>query len=300
METLHLPHPRYTKSFSLLIVTIAYLVSYAFAAFSIVLMKDLDWHALWKLAIADSVGTVVIYFFSLGFKNSSFYDPYWSVAPPLFLVFLIPLADESVDGFRQLLVATAMLFWSVRLTYNWVRGWAGIRHEDWRYGQLKKKGGFVAFIADFLGIHFFPTFMVFMGCLPLYPAIIDQKGDLGAFELIAFAVCLIAVGIELVADEQLRLFKKRINDPKEFMKSGIWQYTRHPNYFGEWLFWLGIYLFGLMANPSYWWTGIGMLLMMCMFIFASIPLMDNRMKEKRPEYAEHMRKVSAFFPMPHR
>lgn len=296
-----LPHTRFTKSFSLLMIVIAYLFAYALAAFSIKIMAPLDWHPIWKLAVADAVGTLVIYFFSVGFKNSSFYDAYWSVAPPVFLVFLIPLSDDSVDGFRQLLLSVAVIFWSVRLTYNWVRGWPGIKHEDWRYGQLKKKGGFSAFIADFLGIHFFPTFMVFMACLPFYPTVVDQQGgELNVFDLLAFAVCIIAVGIELIADEQLRLFKKRIDDPQEFMKSGIWKYSRHPNYFGEWLFWLGIYLFGLIANPDYWWTGIGMLLMLCMFVFASIPLMDNRMKTKRPEYAEHMRKVSAFFPMPHR
>ena len=299
MDMQALPHTRFTKSFSLLIVIMAYMLAYAFSAFSIKLMADLEWHPIWKLALADSVGTVVIYFFSVGFKNSSFYDPYWSVAPPLFLVFLIPLAGDNI-GFRQLLVTVVVLFWSVRLTLNWGRHWTGIKMQDWRYTQLKKKGGIIAFIADFFGIHFFPTFMVFVGCLPLYPALVDHQGDVTVFDLIAFAVCLVAVGIELIADEQLRLFKKRIEDPQEFMKSGIWHYSRHPNYFGEWLFWLGIYLFGLIANPSYWWTGIGMILMLAMFLFASIPLMDKRMKEKRPEYAAHMKKVSAFFPLPHR
>lgn len=296
MQTL--PHTRYTKSFSLLIVVIAYILAYAFAAFTIKLLVGYDWHPLWKLALADVVGTLVIYFFSLGFKNSSFYDAYWSVAPPLFLVFLLPLASESVDGFRQLLCSAAVLVWAIRLTYNWVRGWPGIKHQDWRYTQLKQKGGIIAFVADFFGIHFFPTFMVFMACLPLYPTLVDQQGELTVFDLLAFAVCLVAVAVELIADEQLRLFKKRIKDPQEFMHGGLWEYSRHPNYFGEWLFWFGIYLFGLMANPAYWWTGIGMLLMLAMFLFASIPLMDKRMLSKRPEYAQHMKKVSAFFPWP--
>jgi len=56
----------------------------------------------------------------------------------------------------------------------------------------------------------------------------------------------------------------------------------------------------LLANHSYWWTGVGMLLILCLFLFASIPLMDERMKSSRPEYAEHMKKVSGFFPFPHR
>jgi steroid 5-alpha reductase family enzyme len=298
MQTL--PHTRFTRSFSLMIVIIAYLISYAFAAFSIVLLKDVDWHPLWKMAVADAVGTLIIYFFSVGFKNSSFYDAYWSVAPAVFLIFLIPLANNGVDGFRQLLVSMAVLVWAIRLTLNWARHWEGIKMEDWRYVKLKQKGGFSAFIADFFGIHFFPSFMVFMACLPLYPALVDSQGELTVFDLLAFAVCISAVAIEIIADEQVHLFKKRITEPGEFMKSGIWKYSRHPNYFGEWLFWVGIYLMGLLANNSYWWTGIGMLLILCLFLFASIPLMDERMKSSRPEYAEHMKKVSGFFPFPHR
>jgi len=96
----------------------------------------------------------------------------------------------------------------------------------------------------------------------------------------------------------LRNFKKRIREQDEFMKSGLWKISRHPNYFGEWLFWFGIYLFGLIANPAYWWTGIGAVLMLLMFLFISIPLMEKRMVAKRPEYADHIKKVSAFFPIP--
>lgn len=293
-----LPQTRYTKSFSLLIVAIAYILSYAFAAFTITLLKDSDWHPLYKLALADAVGTLIIYFFSVGFKNSSFYDAYWSVAPPVFLLFLILISGAETADFRQILVSVALILWAIRLTFNWARHWKGIKMEDWRYVELKKKGGIQAFIADFIGIHFFPTALVFALCLPLYPALVDHTSELTVFDMLAFAVCLSAITLETIADEQLRIFKHRIKDPQEFMKSGLWAYSRHPNYFGEWLFWFGIFLFGWLANPVYWWTGFGALFLLLMFIFITGPMMDKRMKEKRPEYAEHMKKVSGFFPLP--
>ena len=296
MQTL--PHTRFTRPFSFMVLVMAYLLAYAFAAFSVVLLKNTGWHPLFKLALADVVGTVVIFCFSTGFKNSSFYDAYWSVAPVFFLVFLIPLAEPGVDLFRQVLVSLAILAWGTRLTLNWGRHWKGIKMEDWRYVRLKKeRRGASVYLVDFFGIHLFPTAIVFGVCLPLYPALVVHTGQLGAFDLLGFALCLTAILIETISDEQLRLFKKRIRDPHEFMKNGLWQYSRHPNYFGEWLFWVGIYLMGLIANPAYWWTGIGVLLLLALFLFASIPMMDKHMMAKRPEYAEHMKRVPAFFPI---
>lgn len=295
MQTL--PHTRFTRQFSFMVLVMAYMLSYAFAGFAVVMLKNTGWHPLAKLAIANGVGTVVIFCFSRGFKNSSFFDAYWSVAPAFFLIFLIPLAVPEADTFRQVLVSIAVLAWAVRLTLNWGRHWKGIKMEDWRYGKLKRENsGAKSLLVDFFGIHLFPAIIVFAIGLPLYPALADHKSELGVFDLLAFALCLTAILIETIADEQLRLFKKRIKDPQEFMRNGLWQYSRHPNYFGEWLFWVGIYLMGLIANPRYWWTGIGMLVLLAMFLFASIPLMDKHMVAKRPEYADHSKKVPAFFP----
>jgi steroid 5-alpha reductase family enzyme len=80
------------------------------------------------------------------------------------------------------------------------------------------------------------------------------------------------------------------------MNKGLWRYSRHPNYFGEVSFWWGLYFFGLAANASYWWTIAGPIAITLLFLFISIPMMDKRSKERRPEYAEHMKKISALVP----
>ncbi|MFX4952353.1 DUF1295 domain-containing protein, partial [Acinetobacter baumannii] len=80
---------------------------------------------------------------------------------------------------------------------------------------------------------------------------------------------------------------------------GLWGWSRHPNYFGELSFWWGLMLFGFAAAPSQWpWLVPGALAMTAMFVFASIPLMDQRSVERRPAYAEYMRRVSALVPLP--
>ena len=104
-----------------------------------------------------------------------------------------------------------------------------------------------------------------------------------------------AYTIETVADQQLVAFAK-VKRPGEIIKTGLWKYSRHPNYFGELTFWWGLYLFGLAADPSHLWTVAGPIAMTVMFFGISIPWMDRRSCERRPEYAEHMKRVSGLVP----
>jgi steroid 5-alpha reductase family enzyme len=294
------PKLRYTKAFSLLAVACGYVVSYALSAFALQNMSELSWHPLWKLFAANLVGMFVLFLFARISRNSSFFDAYWSVAPPLFLIYLIPLDAKPGWNFRQILVFTAVLIWAIRLTLNWARHWGGFSMEDFRYIELKKGGGIKGFLVDFSAIHFFPALMVFAICLPLYPAVTDYTGDITVFDLLAFTVALAGVILETVADEQMHAFKRRIKKPSEFMRSGVWAYSRHPNYFGEWLFWVGVFFMGLSANPAYYWTSLGLVVLLSMFLGASIPMMEKRMMEKRPDYAGYKKRVSAFIPLPNR
>ncbi len=104
-----------------------------------------------------------------------------------------------------------------------------------------------------------------------------------------------AIITETVADEQMLRFTKT-RKPGEIMNRRLWRYSRHPNYFGEISFWWGLYFFGLAANYSYWWTIAGPIAITALFLFISIPMMDKRSLERRPEYAEHMKKTSALVP----
>jgi steroid 5-alpha reductase family enzyme len=80
------------------------------------------------------------------------------------------------------------------------------------------------------------------------------------------------------------------------MVRGLWAYSRHPNYFGEVMFWWGLFFFGLAADPGYWWTLIGPVLITALFIFISIPLMEKRSLEKREGYEEIRQKIPALIP----
>ncbi|MDA9915794.1 DUF1295 domain-containing protein [Luminiphilus sp.] len=282
------------KLTGLLHITFAYIVTLGVAWGA---LEVLDQSPLWNMFWADIAATVAIFVFSRLYKNSSFYDAYWSVIPPLIALYWTMAATaQGIDMTRAWLVVILVWLWGVRLTANWATFWPGLEHEDWRYAPIKTNAGKWNALADFSAIHLFPTVIVFAACLPIYAAVAMDARPLNTLDYLAAAVTLIAILIELVSDIQLHRFLTH-RKPGEIMKTGLWALSRHPNYFGEWLFWAGLALFGLAAVPSAWWWVLpGAIAMLVMFLVASIPMIDKRSVERRPEYQAHMARVSGFVP----
>lgn len=287
--------PAWSRLDSFGIVVVAYLVALALALW--VGSLTAPWGPLWSVVAADFAATLVIWGFSMKLDNGSMYDAYWSVVPPLIALAWIGMADADVPVLRQVVVATLVFAWGIRLTWNWGRGWPGLHHEDWRYVDLYAQAP--KWLISLFGIHVFPTIMVLLGCLGMLPALNHGANAWNWLDSVALLVTGGAILIETVADEQMRAFA-RTKRPGEIMQSGLWAWSRHPNYFGELSFWFGLFLFGLAADASFWWTVIGPLAMLAMFQFASIPMLDERSRQRRPGYDAHMARTSAILPRPPR
>ena len=254
-------------------------------------------HIIVKFLLADIAATIAIFVFSFIFKNSSFYDPYWSLQPIVIAVFLaFFIENEAGISLREWLVITLVTVWGLRLTYNFIRGWQGLHEQDWRYNDLAEKHGKFYWIVSFAGIHMLPTILVFGGCLCLFAIYLGQANAFGIIDMIALLITGTAILLEAIADQQLYRFKKAGHEKGAILDKGVWAKVRHPNYLGEIGFWWGLFMFSIAANPGYWWSIIGALSITLLFVFISIPMIDTRMKKRRPSYAKHMKQTPALFP----
>lgn len=276
------------------LVGFAYVIAHVVA--QAVIQATAGWHPMASVALADVAATIAVFVFSRAFDNSSFYDAYWSVAPASIAIWLA-LGPGSANGLtlRQGVVLFLVLLYAVRLTFNWARGWGGLKHEDWRYVDLRKKTGKLYWVVSLLGLHLMPTVMVFLALIPLHGALVTNPVGFGALDVAAAVVTLGAIVIEGLADEQLRAFRMKKREDGEICTVGLWGWSRHPNYFGEISFWAGLWLFGVAAGAP-WWAAIGVVAMIGLFAGASIPMAEKRSLTRRPHYAEHQRRVSMLIP----
>jgi steroid 5-alpha reductase family enzyme len=280
-----------SKSAGQAFVVAAYLVAMLVAMAVVRSLPGL--HPIWVAALADIAATAVVFVSSVLLDNSSVYDPYWSVAPPIVAAYWIATADTL--GVRQVLILALILIWAGRLTFNWGRRWGGPADEDFRYREIRSKTGRGYWPASFVSIHLMPTLWVFLGLLPIYPAL-AQPGGLGLVDLAACLVTVAAIAIETVADQQLRRFLRSPHPPGAVLNRGLWARCRHPNYLGEVLFWWGLFLFGMAARPALTWTLVGPLSITMLFLFISVPWMDRHMLARHTGWADQMKKVPALIP----
>ncbi len=290
---------RTEKTRALLLVCLAYMTALG-AAWATILLAPID-DLLYRTLVADGVATVVIFCWSIAYDNSSFYDAFWSVMPIAIVSYWISLADSSVPMLRTAAVACVVFLWGGRLTFNWARGWSGLDHEDWRYVDFRERSPRFYWAISFGGIHLYPTLIVFAGLAAVFPALLRSGREPGLIDLAALGVGLSGILIEWLADRQLHSFVNGQKQPGETLRSGLWRYSRHPNYLGEILVWWSLFLFGLAADPDWAkWAVLAPLAMSAMFLFVSIPLLEKRSLQRRPNYQQVIDETSMLIPLPPR
>lgn len=268
----------------------AYVTALILALLAVVLTPGND--VLVIAFVADVVATLAIFGFSRVFDNSSFYDAYWSVAPPLLIAFWC--ISLGYFDLRLLILSILVVLWAVRLTHNWARGWQGLTHIDWRYIDLRKQTGVFYPLVDLLGIHLFPTGLVFLGCVPVWLLASATVTPFGVWDGLWIVIGFSALWLEYRADNVLRAFRQSAQSG-EVLRHDVWSRCRHPNYLGELGFWLALACAGYIGSGS-GWSWIGFVGMVLLFVGISIPMIDKRQLANKPDYAQYKRDVPSLIP----
>lgn len=293
-NTMHRTPRHMSRSTGLAMIWASYL-------WTIVVALSIGWllpieSPLIKAGVVDLIATIMIFAISLIFDNSSFYDPYWSVAPIVMTGYWVVQGwGGNGSGWRSGFVLFLVMVWGIRLTANFLRHWRGMGHEDWRYAAYREKGRSIYWVVSFFGFHMAPTLIVFGACVPVYFASTDG-GAMGVIDVLAIGITLTAILIEAAADSQMRAFAATGRDCGTTFRSGLWATSRHPNYFGEILFWWGLYLLALGADAGYWWTIFGPVGVTILFLVVSLPLIEARMRQRRGDYDRVCAEVSRLVP----
>ncbi len=233
--------------------------------------------------------------FSLVRGEVSFVDSLWSL---FFLLagIVIALHVDTLSA-RGVLVLALVSVWALRLSvYITARNWGA--GEDARYQQIRANNQ-PGFAWKSLYIVFgLQGLLAAVIALPLLSAIPSQN-DLGVLDLVAALLWLVGFLFESVGDYQLARFKRDPVQQGQVLDSGLWRYTRHPNYFGDFCIWWAFFLFALAAGG--WWTIVSPLLMSFLLLRVSgVSLLEKDISTRRPAYARYVERTNAFFPGPPR
>jgi steroid 5-alpha reductase family enzyme len=232
--------------------------------------------------------------------NSGWIDTFWSLGTGMGGLLLLAFSD---GGARVWLIAGLVILWSLRLGGHIAQRSKGAA-EDPRYAALAEEWGqdFPRRLFQFLQIQAVCGFLlaVAIGLAGANPAPFPA-----ALDIIGLAVALVALVGEAVADAQLRAFRREKGVGKAVCEKGLWAFSRHPNYFFEWLFWCAIALLALEFSGGYhwgWFALIAPLMMYWLLVYASgIPPLEKYMLESRGDvFRAYQARVNAFFPGPPR
>ena len=279
---------KHNRIFSYLMITLVYLLA---IVVGVVVYNSLHFHFAVNLLIADVVATIVVFFFSLVFQNASVYDPYWSVQP-LVIVFLFFL--QSSKGIVESIPLIIISLWGVRLTLNWAYTFKNLYHIDWRYRMLKEKTKVFYPIINLLGIHLFPTLVVYLCILPVV-WLLKSSGDFSVLTVICGLIGLAAIVIQGLADVQMHQFRKRKTDG--FIRDGLWKYSRHPNYLGEIIIWWAMGLLSVLALKGHVYLLAGAVVNTLMFLFVSIPMAEKNQAKRKIGFSEYKKKTRMLLPI---
>lgn len=235
----------------------------------------------------------MLWLVSLALKDSSIVDIFWGIG---FIIIAWLTFTVSQQGYlpRQLLVAVLVTIWGLRLALH-----IGIRNrgrpEDFRYAKWRKESGPRWWWMSFFKVFLLQGFLMWIVSTPIVAAMTSGfPAILSPFDMTGVFLWGIGLVFESIADLQLKRFKAEKSNRGKVLTTGLWKYTRHPNYFGEAVLWWGYYTIALAAGR--WWTIFSPILMTFLLLKISGVAMLERSIGSRPGYKAYMEKTNAFVP----
>ncbi|NNE37446.1 MAG: DUF1295 domain-containing protein [Gammaproteobacteria bacterium] len=246
--------------------------------------------------LASSIVMTVLWYIQLKTHNAGTVDVAWSFLTPIIGAWLI-LFDTTPDSTRQFLILLLAVIWGFRLgIYLYKRVMNEV--EDGRYRYFREYAGDNSPLVMLLFFQLQASWTILFA-LPFWAASKNISPDIGILDICGISIWIIAIFGEVLSDRQLKNFKQVASNKGKVCQQGLWKYSRHPNYFFEWLHWVAYVLIGFYT--SYWWLTVAGVLVMYVFItrITGIPFTeDQAIRSKGNAYIEYQKTTRKFFPVP--
>lgn len=238
---------------------------------------------------------IALWIVSLKLANASIVDPFWGMG--FVIVIGVSCFLNTPMNERVTLLVVLISIWGLRLStfLFWRNGGHG---EDRRYAAMRAYHGKRFWWVSLLTVFILQALILWFVSMPLQmTAAYRVEESLNGIDYFGMAFWLVGICFESIGDWQLARFKANPANSGKVMDRGLWRYTRHPNYFGDFCVWWGIYLIAVAGGA--WWT-IGSPLLMSIFLLyvSGVTLLEKAIVERRPGYSEYIRRTNAFFPGP--
>jgi len=228
-------------------------------------------------------------------RDASIVDPFWGTG--FVVVAWLTCALNSANGTRPLLLAGLVTAWGLRLSlYLLMRNWH--HGEDRRYAAMRASHGSWFPVVSLGTVFLLQGTILWFVSLPVQVGILQGATlPFNGLDLAGVMVWGIGLSFEAIGDWQLSRFKAKPENAGRVMSLGLWRYTRHPNYFGDFCVWWGLFLIAISAGG--WWTlGSPLLMSVLLMKVSGVTLLESTITERRPDYAAYQSRTNAFFPGP--
>ena len=253
------------------------------------------------LVILAGMGVVMLaaWAVQMGTRNGGWVDAFWSFGTGAACVAAALWPGDAANATRPWIVAGLAAFWSLRLGVYIAQRVAKDPHEDRRYAGLRTEWG-GDFQRNMVVLCLVQAPAGALLSLSILPAAHAGSPELGLRDALAVLVIVVAIIGESIADEQMRRFRKS-GQRGAVMDKGLWGWSRHPNYFFEWLGWMAWPVMAL--DPAVTWTWLTLVAPVMMFLVlrygTGVPALEKVMLESRGDvFRDYQKRVSAFFPLP--
>ena len=225
-------------------------------------------------------------------RNNSIIDIAWGIG--FVIVSLFSLLTDSNLQLNQIIMSLLVSIWGLRLFYHILLRNKG-KAEDFRYAEFRKNWGKWVIPRAYAQVYLLQGFFLFIIALPLLLVRETSNKPNLALLVVGMLIWLLGFFFEAMGDFQLKQFLSLETNRGKIISTGLWKYTRHPNYFGEATMWWGIFLLGLSGGVSVFSILSPLTITFLLLFVSGIPLLEKSMKNK-PGFEEYMRKTSIFIP----